>query len=62
MITACCADAGNEAVQFGVGLVRRGQEHVRVTYGIGDCVSAMRDVAIRDVEALLSGRLQLDTL
>ena len=35
---------------------------MRVTYGIGDCVSASRDVALSDVAALLSGRLQLDTL
>ena len=56
------AEVEREAVQFAVGMVRHGPGMVRVTYGIGDCVSATRDVAISDVTALLSGRLQLDVL
>ena len=32
-------------------------KRLRVTYGIGDCISATRDLAIVDVAALLSGRL-----
>ena len=59
----------NEAVQFAAGMVPIGggqseapPSHLRVTYGIGDCISASRDVAMSDVAALLSGRLELDTL
>ena len=35
---------------------------VRVTYGIGDCVSATRDIALSDVADLLGGQLLLDQL
>jgi hypothetical protein len=53
----------DETVQFAVGMVRSGDSSsVHITYGIGDCVSAARDVVLSDVSALLSGRLQLDVL
>lgn len=55
----------SEAVQFAVGMVLlpgRNASMLRVTYGIGDCLSATRDLALSDVAELLAGRMQLDTL
>ena len=52
----------DEAVQFAVGMVPHGTGMVRISYGVGDCVTASRDVAVSDVVALLSGALLLDTL
>ena len=50
-------------MQFAAGMVALDDgKRLRVTYGIGDCISATRDLAIVDVAALLSGRLELDVL
>ena len=51
-----------EAVQFAAGMVLLQPASVRVTYGIGDCVSATRDIALSDVADLLGGQLLLDQL
>jgi hypothetical protein len=51
-----------ESVQFAAGMVPLDAHTMRVTYGIGDCISATRDLAVADLLALLSGQLELDIL
>jgi hypothetical protein len=51
-----------ESVQFAAGMVPLDANTVRVSYGIGDCISATRDVAVADLLALLGGQLELDIL
>ena len=51
-----------DLVQFAACMVLLQPASVRVTYGIGDCVSATRDIALSDVADLLGGQLLLDQL
>ena len=51
-----------EAVQFAAGLVQADGTSLLVSYGLGDCVGALRQIRVDDVAALLAGRLALDVL